>query len=115
MDSVIISSHCVYDEISQQYITCYYTNSRPTNPKVLSMVKFKSFPTVSTLGFKSPSCFYYFYVPRRGVLYTSRTFGNLVITLMQFGYESDYKLLKTLQQQESKVCLVLRPKLKFVV
>ena len=115
MDSVIISSHCIYDETSQQYVTCYYTSTRPSNPKVLSMVRFKSFPTVSTLGFKSPACYYYFYVPARDVLYTSKTFGNLVVTLMQLGYESDYKLLKALQQQENKVSLVLRPKLKYVV
>jgi len=111
MENVIVYKDSVYDEVQQTYVTCYYSE-RSLPPLYGGLLqRHKSFYSQVRSGYKPRTCHYYFYQPGSQLLYTSKTFGNLLLILLELGYESDNKLLRTVQKQDGDVCLVLRPKL----
>lgn len=112
MTIVIIFSTCKYDELTQNYVTCYYTKNRSSDQKIRALTKYQSFPAASKLGFSAPKCFYYFYSPANKTLFTNETFDSLMTILLAMGYDIDESLAKQVRRQEVNVCVALRPKLK---
>lgn len=112
METHVVYSTCVFNDVSREYVECYYLRGRPEARSAISaLVKYKRFDAASRSQLQLNQCFYYFINEGTNKLYDSCTFGDLVTRLIQKGYTLNNGVLKIIKAQRRDACLVLHAKL----